>query len=146
MARLSLVPEDRSDHAWEVEVNLGMAHVSVAQAVATALAIDLDFDLEAVDDVRIATNEVCTELASHARPQAILHLVFDARDDALEVSAQLESDDDRRSVDDDADPDVVRALMDTVTRTAEETAVAGIHILRTWFRKARNLRRDEADS
>lgn len=75
MARLSLVPEDRSDHAWEVEVNLGMAHVSVAQAVATALAIDLDFDLEAVDDVRIATNEVCTELASHARPQAILHLV-----------------------------------------------------------------------
>lgn len=145
MARLSLVPDQRSGQMWDVEVNLGVAHVSVPQAVATALAIDLDFDLEAVDDVRIATNEVCTELASHARPQAILHVGFDARNDALEVSAELESDDDRRLADD-MGADVVRALTDTVTRTAEDSTVGGTHILRTWFRKARNLRRAEAGS
>lgn len=116
--------------------------MSVAQAVATALAIDLDFDLEAVDDIRIATNEACAELVGHAHPQAILHLVFDADDDELVVSVQLESDDDRWSDDDDddLDPDLVRALTDTVTRSAEASAVDGTHILRTWFRKARNHR------
>jgi len=38
-------------------------------------------------------------------------------------------------------PDVVRALTDTVTRSAEDSDVDGRHVLRTWFRKARNLRR-----
>jgi hypothetical protein len=136
MVRLSLVPDRPSDRAWDVEVNLGVAHVSVAQAVATALAIDLDFDLEAVDEVRIATIEVCAELASHAAPQAILHLVFDARDDALEVAAHLESDDYLWV--EHVDPDVVRALTDTVTRSAEGPAVGGTHILRTSFRKVRS--------
>lgn len=136
MVRLSLVPDRPSDRAWDVEVNLGVAHVSVAQAVATALAIDLDFDLEAIDEVRIATIEVCAELAGHAGPQAILHLGFDARDDALEVAAHLESDD--HAWLEHVDPDVVRALTDAVTRTAEDSADDGSHILRTSFRKVRN--------
>lgn len=136
MVRLSLVPDDPSDRTWDVEVNLGVAHVSVAQAVATALAIDLDFDLEAVDEVRIATIEVCAELAGHAGSQAILHLGFDARDDALEVMAHLKSDD--YSWFEHVEPDVVRALTDAVTRTSEDSAEVGFHILRTSFRKVRN--------
>jgi hypothetical protein len=144
MARLSLVPDNPRDRSWDVELNLSVAHVAVAQAVATALAIDLDFDLEAVDDVRMATDEVCTELAGRADPRAILHLVFDAHAGALEVAVQLESVDDRRWLEP-VDPDVVRALTDTVTRSAEDTAVEGIHILRTWFRKARTYRRGAAD-
>lgn len=137
MTRLSLVPGHPRDHTWDVEVNVGVAHVSVAQAVATALAIDLDFDLEAVDDVRIATDEVCAELAGHADPHSILRLVFDARGDVLVVSAQLESDGDR-SLADDVDLDVVRALTDSVSRSSEDSAVDGTHILRTWFRKGRS--------
>jgi serine/threonine-protein kinase RsbW len=111
MARLSLVTEQPSSRAWDVEVNVAVAHVSVAQAVATALAIDLDFDLDTVDDIRIATDEVCTELADRAEPEAILHVVFDTHGDALEVRAEVEAGDDRS------------------------------HVLRTWFRKARNYRR-----
>jgi serine/threonine-protein kinase RsbW len=134
MARLSLVPGTSARHTGGVEVNVGVAHVAVAQAVATALAIDLDFDLESVDEVRIATDEACAELAGHADPHAVLHLVFDASDDALEVVAQLESDD--RSWPARIGPDVVRALTDRVIRTVEDSQVSGMHILRTWFRKA----------
>lgn len=139
MASLSLVPDHSGEPTWDVEITLGVAHVAVAQAVATALAIDLDFDLEAVDDIRIATNEVCTELVEHADPRAVLHLVFEARKGAFEMAAELESED--CAWIEHVVPDVVRALTDTVTRSSQNSDVDGRHILRTWFRKARNHRR-----
>jgi len=63
--------------------------IATVRAVAADLAARADFDLDAVSDLRMAVDEVCSTLATLARPGSRLHCTLRVDPDRITVIARI---------------------------------------------------------
>ncbi len=132
MARLSLV-RDSAVRQWDVELWVAVDHPSVAPAVAAAIAIDLAFDLETVDDVRMATDEICSELSRRAVPATRMHCGFEAEHECLGVTLEVQVAE-RPWARDRLGADVVDVLADSTSHHWDVTDGRPSYVFSTSFR------------
>lgn len=79
--------QQRSDRAVELRVAARLENLAVLRTLVGAVGTFEDLDFDAVADLRLAVDEVCTRLIRSAAPGATLVLVVDPRDDELIVKA-----------------------------------------------------------
>ncbi|MDI3314793.1 MAG: anti-sigma factor [Mycobacterium sp.] len=75
----------RGDRAIELRVGARLENLAVLRTLVGAVGTFEDLDLDAVADLRLAVDEVCTRLIRSAVPDATLVVVVDPRDDELVV-------------------------------------------------------------
>lgn len=85
----------RGQHAIEVRVAAKVENLAVLRTVVGAIGTAEDLDLDTVADLRLAVDEVCTQLIRSARPEATLVVVVDPgeKDLVVRASAACETDD-----------------------------------------------------
>ncbi|MBS4728997.1 anti-sigma factor [Mycobacterium sp. SM1] len=83
------------DRAIELRVAARLESLAVLRALVGAVGTFEDLDLDAVADLRLAVDEVCTRLIRSAVPDAALIVVIDPRDDevVVEISAKCRTGD-----------------------------------------------------
>lgn len=77
----------RGTRAVELNVAARLENLAMLRTLVGAIGTFEDLDFDAVADLRLAVDEVCTRLIRSATPDAILNLVVDPRDDELVVEA-----------------------------------------------------------
>ena len=85
--------QQRGDRAVELRVAARLENLAVLRTLVGAVGTFEDLDFDAVADLRLAVDEVCTRLIRSASPDATLAIVVDPRDDELvvEVSATCDN-------------------------------------------------------
>src|ERR1700739_320354 len=83
----------RGHRAVELHVAARLENLAMLRTLVGAIGTFEDLDFDAVADLRLAVDEVCTRLIRSATPDATLAVVVDPRDDELvvEVSATCDS-------------------------------------------------------
>jgi serine/threonine-protein kinase RsbW len=84
--------EQRGDRAVELRVAARLENLAVLRTLVGAVGTFEDLDFDAVADLRLAVDEVCTRLIRSATPGAMLAIVVDPRDDELVVEASATCD------------------------------------------------------
>jgi serine/threonine-protein kinase RsbW len=84
--------QQRGDRAIEVRVAAKLENLAVLRTLVGAVGTFEDLDFDAVADLRLAVDEVCTRLIRSAIPDATLAVVVDPRDDELVVEASTTCD------------------------------------------------------
>jgi anti-sigma regulatory factor (Ser/Thr protein kinase) len=79
--------QQRSDRSIELRVAARLENLAVLRTLVGAVGTFEDLDFDAVADLRLAVDEVCTRLIRSAAPDATLSIVVDPRDDELVVEA-----------------------------------------------------------
>ncbi|MGH3531614.1 MAG: ATP-binding protein [Mycobacterium sp.] len=79
--------QQRSDRAIELRVAARLENLAVVRTLVGAVGTFEDLDFDAVADLRLAVDEVCTRLIRSATPDAALAIVIDPRDNELVVEA-----------------------------------------------------------
>jgi serine/threonine-protein kinase RsbW len=79
--------QQRGDRAIELRVAARLENLAVLRTLVGAVGTFEDLDFDAVADLRLAVDEVCTRLIRSATPDATLAIVVDPRDDELVVEA-----------------------------------------------------------
>jgi serine/threonine-protein kinase RsbW len=92
-AEKSETNQQRGDRAIELRVAARLENLAVLRTLVGAVGTFEDLDFDAVADLRLAVDEVCTRLIRSASPDATLAIVVDPRDDELvvEVSATCDN-------------------------------------------------------
>jgi len=78
--------------AVELHVAARLENLAVLRTLVGAIGTFEDLDFDAVADLRLAVDEVCTRLIRSATPDATLVVVVDPRDDELVVEASAACD------------------------------------------------------
>lgn len=86
-AEISGKNQQRSDRAIELRVAARLENLAVVRTLVGAVGTFEDLDFDAVADLRLAVDEVCTRLIRSATPDAALAIVIDPRDNELVVEA-----------------------------------------------------------
>ncbi len=89
-ARTAATPAAGSDSAVRLVLPVRAELWVLARMSASALATRLDFSLDAVDDLRLAIDELCNSCAAGAEPASVLCLDYSWDDDSLHVSCAVE--------------------------------------------------------
>ena len=76
-----------SDRAVELRITPRLENLAVIRLLVGAVGTFEDLDVDAVADLRLAIDELCTQLIQCAVPEATLVIVIDPYDDKLVVSA-----------------------------------------------------------
>jgi anti-sigma regulatory factor (Ser/Thr protein kinase) len=84
--------QQRGDRAIELRVAAQLENLAVLRTLVGAVGTFEDLDFDAVADLRLAVDEVCTRLIRSATPDATLAIVVDPRDDELVVEASAACD------------------------------------------------------
>jgi serine/threonine-protein kinase RsbW len=84
--------QQRGDRAIELRVAAQLENLAVLRTLVGAVGAFEDLDFDAVADLRLAVDEVCTRLIRSAAPDATLAIVVDPRDDELVVQASATCD------------------------------------------------------
>jgi serine/threonine-protein kinase RsbW len=84
--------QQRGDRAVELRVAARLENLAVLRTLVGAVGTFEDLDFDAVADLRLAVDEVCTRLIRSATPGATLAIVVDPRDDELVVEASAACD------------------------------------------------------
>src|ERR1700748_2778574 len=84
--------EQRGDRAVELRVAARLENLAVLRTLVGAVGTFEDLDFDAVADLRLAVDEVCTRLIRSATPDATLVVVVDPLDDELIVEASAACD------------------------------------------------------
>jgi anti-sigma regulatory factor (Ser/Thr protein kinase) len=84
--------QQRGDRAIELRVAARLENLAVLRTLVGAVGTFEDLDFDAVADLRLAVDEVCTRLIRSAIPGATLAIVVDPRDDELVVEASATCD------------------------------------------------------
>ncbi len=84
--------QQRGDRAIELRVGARLENLAVLRTLVGAVGTFEDLDFDAVADLRLAVDEVCTRLIRSAVPDATLAVVVDPRDDELVVEASAACD------------------------------------------------------
>ena len=84
--------QQRGERAIELRVAAKLENLSVLRTLVGAVGTFEDLDFDAVADLRLAVDEVCTRLIRSAVPGAMLTIVVDPRDDELQVEASTTCD------------------------------------------------------
>lgn len=91
MPDAELEPDDRlcSDRAVELRIAPRMENLAVVRTLVGAVGAFEDLTVDTVADLRLAVDEVCTQLIRSATPKATLVVVIDPREDdvVIQVSA-----------------------------------------------------------
>jgi serine/threonine-protein kinase RsbW len=82
----------RGQRAVELHVPARLENLAMLRTLVGAIGTFEDLDFDAVADLRLAVDEVCTRLIRSATPDATLVVVVDPRDDALVVEASAACD------------------------------------------------------
>jgi anti-sigma regulatory factor (Ser/Thr protein kinase) len=64
-------------------------HLRVLRLVATSLAASIGLDIDQLDDLRIATDELCSLLMEHATAEGRLRVTLQIEQESLVVEGQL---------------------------------------------------------
>src|ERR1700719_5275432 len=86
--------QQRSDRSIELRVAAQLENLAVLRTLVGAVGTCEDLDFDAVADLRLAGDEVCTRLIRSATPDATLAIVVDPHDDELKVEASTTCDSD----------------------------------------------------
>jgi serine/threonine-protein kinase RsbW len=86
--------QQRGEGAIELRVAAKLENLAVLRTLVGAVGTFEDLDFDAVADLRLAVDEVCTRLIRSATPDATLAIVVDPRDDELKVEASTTCDSD----------------------------------------------------
>lgn len=78
---------ERSERAIEVRVAPRLENLAVLRTLVGAVGTFEDLDFDAVADLRLAVDEVCTRLIRSAAPGATLAIVVDPREHEVVVEA-----------------------------------------------------------
>ena len=78
---------ERGHRAVELQVAARLENLAMLRTVVGAIGTFEDLDFDAVADLRLAVDEVCTQLIRSAAPDATLVVVVDPLDDKLIVQA-----------------------------------------------------------
>src|ERR1700761_6818577 len=84
--------QQRGEGAVELRVAAKLENLAVLRTLVGAVGTFEDLDFDAVADLRLAVDEVCTRLIRSATPDATLAVVVDPRDDELVVEASATCD------------------------------------------------------
>jgi serine/threonine-protein kinase RsbW len=86
---------NRGHRAVELQVAARLENLAMLRTLVGAIGTFEDLDFDAVADLRLAVDEVCTRLIRSATPDATLAVVVDPREDVLivEASAKCDTDD-----------------------------------------------------
>lgn len=84
--------QQRGERAIELRVAAQLENLAVLRTLVGAVGTFEDLDFDAVADLRLAVDEVCTRLIRSATPDATLAIVVDPRDDELVVEASTTCD------------------------------------------------------
>jgi serine/threonine-protein kinase RsbW len=79
--------QERGDRAIELRVAAALENLAVLRTLVGAVGTFEDLDFDAVADLRLAVDEVCTRLIRSAVPGATLEIVIDPRGEELRVEA-----------------------------------------------------------
>jgi serine/threonine-protein kinase RsbW len=82
----------RGERAVELQVAARLENLAMLRTLVGAIGTFEDLDFDAVADLRLAVDEVCTRLIRSATPNATLTVVVDPRDDELVVEASAACD------------------------------------------------------
>src|SRR5271157_4883860 len=77
----------RGQRAVELHVAARLENLALLRTLVGAIGTFEDLDFDAVADLRLAVDEVCTRLIRSATPDATLVVVVDPQDDQLVVEA-----------------------------------------------------------
>jgi len=66
---------------------VGPEHIRLARLVASGLVAQLDYGLDDLEDLRIAVDELCALVVAHARPDAMIEVLFEVDGDEVSVRA-----------------------------------------------------------
>jgi serine/threonine-protein kinase RsbW len=86
-AQLSGKAQQRTYRAIELRVAARLENLAVLRTLVGAVGAFEDLDFDAVSDLRLAVDEVCTRLIRSAAPGATLAVVVDPRDDEVVIEA-----------------------------------------------------------
>jgi serine/threonine-protein kinase RsbW len=79
--------QQRGDRTVEFRVAARLENLAMLRTLVGAVGTFEDLDFDAVADLRLAVDEVCTRLIRSATPGATLVMVVDPQDDRLVVNA-----------------------------------------------------------
>lgn len=82
-----LTEQSRSDRAVELRVAPRLENLAVVRMLVGAVGTFEDLDVDTVADLRLAIDELCTQLIRCAVPEAILVVVVDPYEDRVVVRA-----------------------------------------------------------
>lgn len=77
----------RGERAVELRVAARLENLAMLRTLVGAVGTFEDLDFDAVADLRLAVDEVCTRLIRSATPGATLVMVVDSQDDKLVINA-----------------------------------------------------------
>ncbi|MGH3561100.1 MAG: anti-sigma factor [Mycobacterium sp.] len=86
-AELERKGDVRSERAVELRVAPRLENLAVVRTLVGAVGTFEDLNVDAVADLRLAIDELCTQLIRSATPDATLVVVIDPRDDDVVVRA-----------------------------------------------------------
>jgi len=81
-----------SERAVELRVTPRLESLAVVRMLVGAIATYEDLDVDTVADLRLAIDELCTQLIRSAAPGAMLAVVIDPHDDHVTVQASAAGD------------------------------------------------------
>ncbi|OCB62603.1 anti-sigma factor, partial [Mycobacterium malmoense] len=91
-AGLRTTRRQRGRRAVELRVAARLENLAMLRTLVGAIGTFEDLDFDAVADLRLAVDEVCTRLIRCATPDATLVVVVDPQDDQLVVEASAACD------------------------------------------------------
>jgi serine/threonine-protein kinase RsbW len=118
---------ERRAERLELRVPTSPTQLPAVRAMAGDLAMRMDFDLDAVEDLRLAVDEACATLASVARGDEPLTVVFEATRESLRIDAWVPTEDGVDVPRDGFGWAVLQTLVDTVEAgpSDQATVIAG---------------------
>jgi serine/threonine-protein kinase RsbW len=78
--------QDHTHPVVELRVRATPDQLSVLRALAATVAIHEDFDLDSIGDIKLAMDEICTQLIVRATPDAVLVCRLQYLDGTLRVA------------------------------------------------------------
>ncbi|MGW0519750.1 ATP-binding protein [Crossiella sp. NPDC003009] len=121
----------------EVRIAATALQISSVRAVAADLAMREDFDLDAIADLKLAVDEVCSTLVRLAAPGVVLSCEFRPAAGEITVRAGVLSASDALPRKDSFGWQVLSTLTDSVQATVEP-AQDGFHLVRIELAKRSN--------
>ncbi|MGO9509971.1 MAG: anti-sigma factor [Mycobacterium sp.] len=82
----------RGHRSVELQVAARLENLAMLRTLVGAIGTFEDLDFDAVADLRLAVDEVCTRLIRSATPDAVLSVVVDPRENELVVEASAACD------------------------------------------------------
>ncbi|WP_026423876.1 ATP-binding protein [Actinokineospora inagensis] len=112
----------------ELRLRADLVNLPIVRGVAASVAMGADFTVDEISDLRLAVDEVCSQLIVLAAPAADLECRFTRTADGVEFHASTRSNDGRTPATDTFGWHVLRTLADEVTAGLGEGVRPPVHI------------------